>query len=395
MVSGENLKDSRIIVMKVGVPREIAPDEKRVALAPDMVGKLKDAGAEVLVESGAGEAACLPDALYEKAGATLVPDTAALFKQSEVVLKVQKPLYSGALCKDELDVMTEGSVLIALLQPLVNRELIKRLAQRKITAFSMDAIPRIARAQRMDALSSMSSIAGYKAVLIGAGKLGKYLPMMMTAAATMPPAKVLVLGAGVAGLQAIATAHRLGAVVEAFDVRPAVKEQVESLGATFVEPEEMPQEVEDKGGYAKELSEEHKRRERELLGKHVAGADMVITTALVPGKRAPILVTSEMVASMRVGSVIVDLAAEAGGNCELTEAGKDVVRCGVTISGPLNVPSSMALQASQLYSRNVSALLLLMLREGKLNLNFDDAIISDCCITHQGEVRGICKSLVS
>ena len=256
-------------------------------------------------------------------------------------------------------------------------------------------IPRIARAQRMDALSSMSSIAGYKAVLIGASKLGKYLPMMMTAAATMPPAKVLVFGVGVAGLQAIATAHRLGAMVEAYDVRPAVKEQVQSLGATFIESEEMPQEIEDKGGFARELSEENQRRERELLARHVAGADMVITTALVPGKKAPVLVTGEMVSSMKAGSVIVDLAAETGGNCELTEAGKDVVKYGVTICGPLNLPSSMAMQASQLYSRNISALLLLMLKEGKLNLNFEDVVINDCCITHQGEVRGIYKSMVA
>ena len=381
--------------MKVGVPKEIVPNEHRVALSPEGVTKLIEAGAEVMVESGAGEAASLLDSMYEKAGSTLVSDTAALFGGSDVIIKLQQPVFNEALGKDELDMMTEGSMLIAFLQPLVNHDLIKRLAQKKITAFSMDAIPRIARAQRMDALSSMSSISGYKAVLIGASKLGKYLPMMMTAAATMPPARVLVLGAGVAGLQAIATAHRLGAVVEAFDVRPVVKEQVESIGATFIEVEEIAEDTEDAGGYAKELSEDTQQRERELIQKHTEAADIVITTALVPGRAAPILITKEMVSGMKAGSVIVDLAAETGGNCELTEAGKEVVKHGVTICGPLNLPSDMAMQASQLYSRNILGLLLLMIKEGKLDLNFEDVVINDCCITHQGEVRGIYKDMVA
>ncbi len=380
--------------MKVGVPKEIVANERRVALAPEAVSKLADAGAEVLVESGAGEASFLPDSMYGKVGSTLVSDTAALFGESEVILKVQRPVFNEAMGREELDMMVEGSVLIAFLQPLVNHELVKELAQKKVTSFSMDAIPRIARAQRMDALSSMSSIAGYKAVLIGANKLGKYLPMMMTAAATIPPAKVLVLGAGVAGLQAIATAHRLGAVVEAFDVRPVVKEQVESLGATFIELEEMVEEAEGKGGYAKELSEESQQRERELIHRHTEGADIVITTALIPGKAAPILLTKEMVESMKVGSVIVDLAAEAGGNCELTEPGQDVVKHGVTICGPLNIPSEVPLQASQLYSRNISSLLHHLLQEGELHLDFEDEITDGCCITHQGEVRGDYKALV-
>ena len=380
--------------MKIGVPKEIVPNEHRVALAPEGVTKLIDAGVEVLVESGAGEAASLFDSMFEKAGSTLVSDTASLFGGSDVILKVQRPVFNEALDREELDMMAEGSVLIAFLQPLVNHELVKRLAQKKITSFSMDAIPRIARAQRMDALSSMSSIAGYKAVLIGANKLGKYLPMMMTAAATMPPAKVLVLGAGVAGLQAIATAHRLGAVVEAFDVRPVVKEQVQSLGATFVELEEIAEEAEDKGGYAKELSEETQRRERELIQRHVEGADIVITTALIPGKDAPILITKEMVSSMKAGSVIVDIAAEAGGNCELTEPGQEVVKHGVTICGLLNLPSGMPMQASRLYSRNISGLLLHLIKEGELHLDFEDVITNDCCITHQGEVRGDYKALV-
>jgi NAD(P) transhydrogenase subunit alpha len=379
--------------MKVGVPKEIVPGEHRVALSPDAVAKLIEAGAEVMVEAGAGEAASLLDSMYEKAGCTMVSDPAALYSGSDVILKLQQPVLNEALGKDELDMISEGSVLIAFLQPLVNHELVKRLAQKKITSFSMDAIPRIARAQRMDALSSMSSISGYKAVLIGASKLGKYMPMMMTAAATMPPARVLVLGAGVAGLQAIATAHRLGAMVEAFDVRPVVKEQVESLGATFIEVEEIAKDAEDAGGYAKELSEDTQQRERELLQKHTGTADIVITTALVPGRAAPILITKEMVSGMKAGSVIVDLAAETGGNCELTEPGKEVVKNGVIICGPLNLPSDMAMQASQLYSKNISGLLLLMIKEGKLDLNFEDTIINDCCVTHQGEVYGKYKDI--
>ncbi len=380
--------------IKVGVPKEIVANERRVALAPETVAKLAKAEIEVLIESGAGEAAFLANEMYQQAGATVVSDTAALFAESDLILKVQRPVLNEAIAKEELDMMSDGSTLIALLQPLVNHELVKRLAEKKITSFSMDAIPRIARAQRMDALSSMSSLAGYKAVLIGANMLGKYLPMMMTAAGTMPPAKVLVLGAGVAGLQAIATAHRLGAVVEAFDVRPIVKEQVESLGATFIEVEEAGEDAEGKGGYAKELSEESQRRERELIHKHIAASDIVITTALIPGKQAPILITKEMVESMKAGSVIVDLAAEMGGNCELTEPGQEVVQHGVTISGPLNLPSSMPLQASQLYSRNISDLLLHLVQEGKLNLDFEDPITDGCCITHQGEVRGDYKALV-
>lgn len=374
--------------MKVGIPKEIVPGEKRVALAPDMVGKLKDAGAEVLVEAGAGMAANLPDVAYQSAGATIVSGAEELFSQSDVILKLQPPARNEAAGKDELDMMKAGTTFISGFQPLVNRDLVKKLAEHNITSFSMDAIPRIARAQRMDALSSMSSISGYKAVLIAAGRLGKYMPMMMTAAATMPPAKVLILGAGVAGLQAIATARRLGAVVEAFDVRPVVKEQVESLGATFIEEEAASEDAEDAGGYAKEQTEDAQQRQRELIQKHAALSDIVITTALIPGRAAPILVTKEMVSGMKTGSVIVDLAAEAGGNCELTEPGQEVVKEGVLICGPLNLPSDMAMQASQLYSKNISGLLLLMLKDGALDFNFEDVIINDCCVTHQGEIRG-------
>jgi len=374
--------------MKVGVPKEILADERRVALTPDAVTKLVKAGMEVLVESGAGDAAFLPDDMYQKNGGTIVSDAATLFRESNIILKIQRPVLNEVTGKEELDMMTEGSALIAFLQPLVNHELVQSLAQKKITSFSMDAVPRIARAQSMDALSSMSSIAGYKAVLIGANTLGKYLPMMMTAAATIPPARTLILGAGVAGLQAIATARRLGAVVEAYDVRPVVKEQVQSLGATFVEFEESTEEAEDKGGYARELSEDTQQRGRELIHKHIEGADIVITTALIPGRPAPLLVTEEMVRSMRAGSVIVDIAAEMGGNCELCEPGQNVVKHGVTICGPLNLAGTLPMQASQLYSRNISNLLFLMVQEGELKLDFEDTIINGCCITHQGEVRG-------
>jgi len=380
--------------MKAGIPREIAEYEYRLAMSPEVVRKITGAGIEVLIESGAGETAFLPDRLYEEAGCRLVDDAVTLYKESDIILKVQHPMFNDALGVDELDMMDDGAVLIAFLQPLVNHALLRKLAQRNITSFSMDAVPRIARAQSMDALSSMSSIAGYKAVLLGSNKLGKYLPMMMTAAATIPPAKVLVLGVGVAGLQAIATAHRLGAIVEAFDIRPAVKEQVVSLGATFIEIEDIAEDTEDAGGYAKEVSEDTQQRERDLVHQHTAGADIVITAALVPGRTAPILVTEDMVRSMRPGSVIVDLAAEAGGNCELTEPGHEVVEHGVTIIGPMNLPSEMPLQATQLYARNISGLLLHMLRDGELQFDFEDVIINDCCITHQGEVRGQYRDLV-
>ena len=280
--------------------------------------------------------------------------------------------------------MREGAAVIALLQPLTNLDLVRKLAQRKVTSFSMDAVPRIARAQSMDALSSMSSLAGYKAVLIAANAMGKYFPMMITAAGTYAPAKGLVLGAGVAGLQAIATARRLGAVMQAFDVRPVVKEQVESLGATFVGMTE--EHVEDAGGYATELAEESQRRERELIHTHARDADFIISTALIPGRPAPLLITEDMVKDMKPGSVIMDLAAEMGGNCELTQPGSEIVKHGVTINGPLNLPSTMPVHASQMYSRNIHSLLTHLVKDGELNLDFDDSIVQGCCITNNGEV---------
>lgn len=366
-----------MLLMRIGVPKETAAGERRVALVPETAGKLLRSGFEISVQAQAG--GYYSDESYKEAGAEIVPGAEALYGNVDIVLKVQRP------GMDEIALIPEGTALISFLQPLLNLDLVQQLASRRITAFSMDAIPRIARAQSMDALSSMSSIAGYKSVLIGANSLGKYLPMMMTAAGTIPPARVLVLGAGVAGLQAIATARRLGAVVEAFDVRPVVKEQVESLGATFIEAEPV-QDAEAAGGYAKELSEETQRKQRELVHRHAREADVVITTALIPGRRAPLLITEEMVQDMHPGSVIVDLAAEMGGNCALTEAGQTVERHGVLIHGPLNVPSSMPIHASQLYSRNISSLLLHISTEGNLKLNFEDQITRETCITHEGEI---------
>ena len=373
--------------MKVGIPKEIVPDERRVALVPEAVGTVVKAGTEVLVEVGAGEGAFIPDRAFEEAGATLVPDARALLSQAEVVLKVQAPALNTALGAHEVEMMREGAVLITFLQPQSDPDLVKRLAERKITSFSMDYIPRIARAQKMDALSSQSTVAGYKAVLIAASSLGKFFPMLVTAAGTVPPAKVLILGAGVAGLQAIATARRLGAMVQAYDIRPAVKEQIESLGGSFLAFDLVGEQTEDASGYARELTGESQEREKVLLGRHVPQADIVITTALIPGRRAPILITGEMVQEMKTGSVIMDLAAEMGGNCELTEPGRTVTKHGVIIHGQLNLPSTMPFHASQMYSRNISSLLLHLVRNGTLELDFNDPITNDTCVTHEGRVR--------
>jgi H+-translocating NAD(P) transhydrogenase subunit alpha len=353
--------------MRVGVPRETAPGERRVALVPEAVRRLPD-GVEVAVERGAGESASFPDESYADAGAALVEDAFT----AEVVAKVQKP------SADEVERLGDGAVLIAFLQPLTDPQGLERIAARGVTAFAMEAIPRITRAQAMDALSSQSTVAGYKAVLIAAERLPRMFPMLTTAAGTVAPARVLVLGAGVAGLQAIATARRLGAVVSAFDTRPVVKEQVESLGASFLELGVRSGET--TGGYATELTEADEQRQREELARAIADCDCVITTALVPGRRAPTLITAQAVAAMQPGSVIVDLAAEAGGNCELTEPGSDVVRGGVSILGPLNLASSVPVHASQLYARNVSALLTHLVVEGQLQLDFDDEITAAACV---------------
>lgn len=364
--------------MKVGVARETADGERRVALTPDALGKLQAAGIEVLVEAGAGDAASFLDASYEDAGARTVADAAALYAESDAIVKVQKP------SEPELALLRDGQVLVGFLQPLVDPELARRIAASGATAFSMDAIPRITRAQTMDALSSQATIAGYKAVLLAANHLPRFLPMLTTAAGTIRPAKVFVLGAGVAGLQAIATARRMGAVVSAFDTRPVVREQVESLGAAFVELDVEGEEA--AGGYAAELSEEQHRREQELIATQIAEADAVITTAAIPGRRAPVLITADAVRSMRPGSVIVDLAAETGGNCELTVPGEIAEHARVTLVGLLNVPSTMPQDASRMYARNVQALLLHLVTDGSLELDLDDEITRGTCIAHAGRV---------
>ena len=364
--------------MKVATPKETAQDEHRVAVVPETAAKLIAAGLEVSVESGAGAGAYIPDDAYEKAGVRVVKAAGALLADADAVLKVQAPSVA------EVGLLKSGSVLISFLQPATQADIVKALAKRGVTAFSLELVPRISRAQSMDALSSQASAAGYKAVLMAAGRLGKFFPMMMTAAGTVAPARVLVMGAGVAGLQAIATARRLGAVVSAYDVRPAVKEEVSSLGATFIELELESQQGE--GGYAREQSEEFLRKQRELIGEHVAKSDVVITTAAIPGRRAPLLVTGDMVKAMRPGSVIVDLAAETGGNVELTQEGKDVDVAGVTVIGTRNVPSTMPLATSQLYARNVMNLLLHLVKEGAIALDSQDEITKGSCVTHGGEI---------
>lgn len=371
----------------IAVPRESAPGETRVALTPDTVRRLVSDQVAVRVEQGAGVLAAFPDEMYREAGAEVVagPDGLA---EADIWVRVQPPREreNGV---HEVEMMRSGSLLAGFLSPAESSDLLRRLAERQITALSVELLPRITRAQRMDALSAMSTVAGYKAVIIGADSLGKLFPLLITAAGTLSPAHVLVIGAGVAGLQAIATAHRLGAVVEAFDVRPAVKEQVESLGAKFVEAEEE-HEVgggETEGGYAEELSESEQEAERRLLTAHVAKSDVVITTALVPGKPAPLIITEEMVRGMRHGSTIIDLAAVAGGNCELTVPGETVERHGVTIHGATNLPAQVPVHASQMYSRNLQALLNHLISEEGVQVDLDDEITGAICVTHAGDVR--------
>ena len=368
--------------MRLGVPREIAPGEKRVALVPDVIPQLLKIGHSVLVETGAGIRAGFTDDAYGSAGATIVASSDAVYRDTEMILKVLRPDADR-----ELSAIAPGSVLIGLLQPSGDPDFFVRTAERGITAMSMELVPRTTRAQMMDALSSQSTVAGYKAVLLAANALQKFFPMLMTAAGTVRPARVLVIGAGVAGLQAIATARRIGAVVEAFDTRPVVKEQVLSLGATFLDLGVDLREAEDTGGYAKELAEEHIRKEKELIHARAMMSDVIITTALVPGRRAPLLVTAETVASMKPGSVIVDLAGEQGGNCELTEPGQTVEKHGVTIISPLHIASELAYHSSQMYAKNVAALITLLTKDGNLNLDMNDDIISAVTVTANGEIR--------
>jgi NAD(P) transhydrogenase subunit alpha len=366
--------------MNVSVPREAAPNEARVALVPETVAKLVKAGAAVKVARGAGERAAFPDELYMQAGASIVDEPAALLSDADLVISVGRP--SG----ETLSAMRKGAVVLGLLAPLGDPGYVRTLAQAGVTALSMDAIPRITRAQSMDALSSQSNIAGYKAVLLGAGTLPKFFPMLTTAAGTIPPAKVLILGAGVAGLQAIATARRLGAVVSAYDTRAVVKEQVQSLGATFLEID-LGVDAEAAGGYAKELTPEQIDKQRRFMVDAIGASDVVITTALVPGRPAPLLITQEAVAAMRPGSVIVDLAAEAGGNCALTQRDQTIVSPnGVRIIGQTNLPATMPYHASQLYSRNVYALLGVLVKDNALALDMNDEIVRGTTIVHDGNI---------
>jgi NAD(P) transhydrogenase subunit alpha len=366
--------------MQIGVPKEVAEGERRVALVPEAVRKMSSSGeeedaepVEILVERDAGANALIPDSQYEEAGARLVDDVWG----ADVVVKVAPP--SG----EETQRLTQDSILIGFLQPLTNGEGVRAMAQSGATTFALESVPRISRAQSMDALSSQSNVAGYRSALIGAQAIGRFYPMLMTAAGTIRPAAVLVLGVGVAGLQAIATARRIGAQVQGFDVRPEVADQVRSLGATWLE---VGPEAAGEGGYARELTEEERAQQQQALQEAIGKVDVVITTALVPGRRAPILVTEEAVQKMKPGSVIVDLAGEAGGNCELSEPGEEIVRHDVKILAPLNVPSTMAEHASQLYARNIEAFVGLMIDKGRLKIDFEDEIIAGACITRGGQI---------
>jgi NAD(P) transhydrogenase subunit alpha len=370
--------------MKVAVLKETRPDERRVALVASGVQALLKAGLSVTVEAGAGDASGASDDDYRAAGATVAASRDEALSDAGIVLRVNPPSLSDP---DETAGIASGAILVSFLSPLSNLDLVRRLADAKVTSISMELVPRITRAQSMDALSSQATAAGYKAVLLAAGHLPKFLPMFTTAAGTIRPGKALILGAGVAGLQAIATARRLGAVVEAFDVRPAVKEQVESLGATFLEAEEAVT-AEGEGGYAKELSEDQHKRELELIAGAISSTDIVITTAQIPGREAPLLITEEMVQSMRPGSVIVDLAAESGGNCALTRAGETVIAGGVQILGPTNLPGDIPVHASQMYSKNITTLLAEFVgEEGAVTLDFENDVIGPATVTHAGEVK--------
>jgi NAD(P) transhydrogenase subunit alpha len=372
--------------MLVGVPREIFPGERRVALTPAVVLNLKKAGLDVIIETGAGVEAGYPDAEYSTKGATIVHDRGEVFDKADVILQVLCYGSNDVTGKQDLPLLRKGQVLIGFLRPLGEAHTVQELAATGVSAFSVELMPRTTRAQSMDALSSMGTICGYKAVLLAADTLPRLFPMLTTAAGTITPARVLVMGAGVAGLQAIATARRLGAVVSAYDLRPAVKEQVQSLGGRFVELNIEVKDAQDAGGYAKAQDESFYQRQRELLGHVVAQHDVVITAAVVPGKKSPVLVTKEMVAAMAPGSVIVDLAAERGGNCEFTRTGEIAVEHGVTIIGTINLASTVPYHASQMYARNLTNFLLNMVKDGKLNLNMEDEIVRSTLVTEGGEI---------
>jgi NAD(P) transhydrogenase subunit alpha len=372
--------------MIVGVPREVFPGERRVALVPAVLPSLAKVGLEAVVEAGAGVEAGYPDAEFAAKGAKVMTNRAEVFRVSDIVVQVLGHGANDRNGSGDLPLFRPNQVLVGFLRPLGSAQTVQELAGRGITSFSVELMPRITRAQSMDALSSMATISGYKAVVLAADTLPRIFPMLTTAAGTITPGRVLILGVGVAGLQAIATARRLGAVVSAYDVRPAVKEQVQSLGARFVELAIEAKDAQDARGYATAQDESFYRRQRELLGKVLAESDVVITTAVVPGKKAPILVTKEMVAGMPPGSVLVDLAAERGGNCELTRPGEQLVEHGVTLLGPINLASSVPYHASQMYAKNLATFLLLLVKDGKLHLNMQDEIIRDTLVTQNGDV---------
>ncbi|MCB1022698.1 MAG: Re/Si-specific NAD(P)(+) transhydrogenase subunit alpha [Bryobacterales bacterium] len=372
--------------MLVAVPKELYPGETRVALIPAGIAPLKKAGLDVAVEAGAGVAALCPDSEYETHGARIDPDRNALLGQADIVLMVRGPGDYPQYPAEDLDSIKEGAAIVAFLDPLGQPQQMQALAARGLTLFSMELIPRITRAQSMDALSSMASIAGYKAVLMGADHAPTMFPMMMTAAGTLKPTKVFVLGAGVAGLQAIATAKRLGAVVEGYDIRTEVREQIESLGAKFVEIKVDVETQSGAGGYAAQQSPEYYARQQELLGQHLSGVDVIVTTAAVPGRKAPTLITEAMMQGLHPGTVIVDLAAERGGNCALTQPGETVDYRGVKILGPLNVPAQVPAHASQMYSRNIQTLLSHLVKDGKLQIDLADEITAGTLVAHDGKV---------
>ena len=366
--------------MKISVPKETIHGETRVAATPQSVKELIKAGYKVNIETGAGTSSFISDDDFKNAGANIVNSTNELYKDSDIIIKVAAPT------RDEIELMPKNSILVSFFQPTIELEKVKSISSKKITGLSMHLVPRTTLAQKMDALSSQANIAGYKAVLMGSSHMSVYMPLLMTAAGTIRPAKVLILGAGVAGLQAIATAKRLGAQVEAFDVRPEVKEQVESLGAKFVEVSSESDDGIGEGGYAKETSDEYKQKQQELIKEHISKADMVVTTALIPGRKAPILIGKDVVELMKPGSVIMDLAAENGGNCEVTEKDKIITHNDVIVDGTSNIPATMPVHASELYAKNISALVLYMTKENNLNLDMDDEIISGSTFTHQGTI---------
>ena len=366
--------------MKISIPKETTLDETRVAATPQSVKELIKAGYEVSIETGAGTSSFISDDDFKNAGAKIVNTSNELFKDSDIIIKVAPPT------SDEIELMPKDSILVSFFQPTIELEKVKSISIKNITGLSMHLVPRTTLAQKMDALSSQANIAGYKAVLMGSSHMNVYMPLLMTAAGTIRPAKVLILGAGVAGLQAIATAKRLGAQVEAFDVRPEVKEQVESLGAKFVEVSSKFDDGVGEGGYAKETSDEYKQKQQELIKEHISRADMVVTTALIPGRKAPILIGKDVVELMKPGSVIMDLAAENGGNCEVTEKDKVISHNNVIIDGTSNIPATMPVHATELYAKNISALVIYMTKENNLNFDMNDEIISGSTFTHQGTI---------